>query len=76
VFLLPQASVAVHVRVITPVLPQAGAKESLEVIVTLPHVSLPVAVPVDAGLVSPPHSTVASPGQDMLGFVVSTIVIV
>src|SRR6266542_204384 len=70
------ASVAVQVRVMTPVLPQPGAKASVWLIVTVPHVSLPVASPVPTGLVSPVHSTVVSDGTVRLGLVVSTIVIV
>src|SRR5213592_3727004 len=72
---LPLSSVAVQVRVMTPVLPQPGAKVSVWVIVTAPHVSLPVAWPVPAGLVSPVHSTVLSDGTVRLGLVVSTTVI-
>src|SRR2546426_4215112 len=59
----------------TPVLPQPGAKASAWLIVTAPHVSLPVAWPVPAGLVSPMHSTVLSDGTVRLGLVVSTTVI-
>ena len=72
--LLPHSSVAVHVRVIVSVLPQPGTLESLDVIVTLPQVSEPVASPVAAGLVSPVHSTVASAGTTSSGAVVSTTV--
>jgi hypothetical protein len=72
--LLPQSSVAVHVRVIVFVLPQAATSLSLDVIVTLPQASLPVALPVEAGLVSSVHSTVASAGTLRLGAVVSTTV--
>ena len=72
----PQASVAVHVRVITPVLPQTAAKESLDEIVTALHESTPVAKPDAAGAVDEPHSTVTFGGQVTVGFVVSTIVIV
>src|SRR5438552_19099061 len=53
----------------TPVLPQSGAKASVWLIVTAPHVSLPVAWPVPAGLVSPVHSTVLSEGTVRLGLV-------
>src|SRR5438876_10143639 len=59
----------------TPVLPQPGAKASVWLIVTVPHVSLPVAWPVPAGLVSPVPSTVLSDGTVRLGLVVSTTVI-
>src|SRR6266581_2938521 len=72
---LLQASVAVQVRVITPVLPQPGAKASVWLIVTAPHVSLPMASPVPLGLVSSAHSTVLSEGTVRLGLVVSTTVI-
>src|SRR5712675_1452113 len=57
---LPQSSVDFQVRVMTPVLPQPGAKASVWLMATAPHVSLPVAWPVPAGLVSPVHSTVLS----------------
>ncbi len=73
---LPQASVAVQVLVITSVLPQPASELSLSVMVTPPQVSLPVAEPVPAGLVSPVHSTIASAGNVMLGTVVSTTVMV
>src|SRR6266516_4445473 len=73
---LLQASVAVQVRVMTPVLPQPGAKASVWLIVTAPHVSLPVASPVPAGLLSPVHSTVLSDGIVRLGLAVSTMVMV
>ena len=59
-----------------PVLPQAGAKLSLKVMVTPPQLSDPVATPVASGEVDIPHSTVASGGHTMLGGVVSTIVII
>src|SRR5436309_2221746 len=60
----------------TPVLPQPGAKASVWLIVTAPHVSLPVASPVAAGLVSPVHSTVLFDGTSRHGLVVSTTVMV
>ena len=69
---LPQSSVTVHVRVIVSVFPQPASLESLEVTVTLPQLSVPVADPVPAGLVSPVHSTVTSAGTTMLGAIVST----
>src|SRR5881397_1239752 len=72
---LPQASVAFQWRVIVRVLPQPATTVSVNVIATLPHVSLPVAVPVPAGLVSPVHSTVAFGGTVKPGAVVSTTVI-
>src|SRR5437899_9238996 len=59
----------------TPVLPQSGAISLLCALPTAPHVSLPVAWPVPAGLVSPVHSTVLSDGTVRLGVVVSTTVI-
>src|SRR5436309_2593690 len=71
----PQPSVAFQVRVMTPVLPQPGAKASVWLIVTAPQVSLPVAEPCVAGVVSPVHSTVLSEGTVRLGLVVSTTVI-
>ena len=74
--MLPQASVDFQWRVIVRVLPQAATAVSVSVIAALPHVSLPVAVPVPAGLVSPVHSTVALGGTVRLGRVVSTTVIV
>ena len=74
--LLPHSSVTVQVRVIVSVLPQPSALLSLDVTVTEPQVSLPVALPVPAGLVSPVHSTVASAGTLIEGAVVSTTVIV
>src|SRR2546426_4381573 len=69
---LPQASVAFQWRVIVLVLPQPATTVSVKVIATLPQVSLPVAVPVPAGLVSPVHSTVAFGGTVRFGGVVST----
>src|SRR6266487_1542503 len=42
---LPQSSVAFQTRVMTPVLPQPGAKASVWLMATLPQVSLPVAEP-------------------------------
>ena len=56
--------------------PQAGAKESLKVIATVPQMSDPVAMPVSAGAVDIPHSTVASAGQVIEGGVVSTTVMI
>ena len=69
---MPQSSVAVHVRVMTPVLPQAAAKLSEDEMTTSPQVSLPVADPVAPGLVSPVHSMVTFAGQEIEGAVVST----
>src|SRR5262245_45664575 len=73
---LPQASVAVQVRVMTPVLPQPGAKASVWLIATLPQVSLPVAVPVALGPVGAVHAPDALAGQVIEGLVVSTTVMV
>src|SRR5438552_12648069 len=73
---LPQSSVAVHVRVMTPVFPQPGAKASVWLMATLPQASLPVAVPVALGSVEAVHSTVVLAGQVIDGLVVSTTVMV
>jgi hypothetical protein len=72
----PQSSVAVHVLVMVSVFPQPAAELSENVIVAVPQPSVPVAVPVLAGEVSPPHSTVVSDGQVIVGGVVSSTVIV
>jgi hypothetical protein len=69
--LLPQASVAVQVRVITPLLPQPGTNVSLNVTVASVHASVPVAIPVAAGSVAPVHSTVLSAGHVITGGTVS-----
>ena len=55
-------------------LPQLSTAESLNVIVTSPHESLPVALPVAAGSVDSVHSTVTSAGADIDGGVISTMV--
>ena len=60
----------------TPVLPQPAAKASVWLIVTAPHVSLPVAEPCVAGVVPPVHSTVVFAGQVIDGLVVSTTAMV
>src|SRR5213592_735610 len=74
---LPQASVAVHVRTNEPVLPHWPLiGPSLCVIETVPQVSLPVAVPVAPGAVEPAHSTMASGTSLIVGAVVSTMVMV
>ena len=73
---MPLSSVAVHVRVITSVSPIPGTDESLSVIVTVPHVSVPVATPVAAELVSPVHSTVTSTGISISGIIESSTVTV
>ena len=59
-----------------PVLPQAAANVSVWLMVVLPHVSLAVASPVAAGVVSLPHWTVVLAGQVIVGGVVSTVVMV
>ncbi len=61
---IPQVPVAVHVRVITPVLPQAAANASLKL--TLTPVPFAVAVPVFEGAVELPHSTDTSGGQNVI----------
>ena len=76
VLLFRHESVAFHVRVIVPVYPHAGANVSLSVMVTVPQVSLPVAVPLAPEVVSPVHSTVLSAGQVIEGAFVSITVIV
>src|ERR1043165_6065065 len=50
--LLPQASVAVQVRVMVSVLPQPAEETSLWVMMTEPQESVPVAEPLTATLVS------------------------
>jgi hypothetical protein len=75
--LLPQASVAVQVRVITRAAPQLVTTASLNLIVTALHPSVAVAVPVTLVLVSVAgHSSTASAGQVITGGVVSTTVMV
>ena len=73
---LPAASVAVHVRVIVTVPPHPGTTSSSYVIVGVEQLSVAVAVPVAAGLVSAGHSRTTSGGQVMSGGVSSTTVIV
>src|SRR6266498_4112133 len=74
---LPQASVAVQVRTNVPVLPHWPLiGPSLCVIVTVPQVSLAVAVPVALGAVEPVHSTMASGTSLIIGAVVSMILMV
>ena len=66
--LLPKLSVAVQVLVITPVLPQSPAVLSSKLISGKPSVlSIAAAVPVLAGEVSLPHSTITFPGQVIIG---------
>src|SRR5437773_7339144 len=78
--LLPQASVTVQVRVMTlTTCFEQAPLVSLSLCVTVPllQVSVPVGDPVDAGLVSPGHSTVASAGKfTKLGAVFSLRVMV
>src|SRR5258705_9099300 len=75
--LLPQASVAVQVRMNETVLPHSWlCALSLWVTVTLPQVSLAVGSPVALGAVEPAHSTEASGTSLMVGAVVSTMVMV
>lgn len=77
VFIRPHEFVAFHVRTNEPVLPQpSDIGPSVWLIVTLPQESLPVAEPVPDGSVEPLHSTVASGTSEIVGGVVSTIVIV
>jgi hypothetical protein len=72
----PHSSVAVQVRVITLVFPQPGTTfVSASVIVTPPHVSEPVATPLEALDSSLVHSIVTSGGTLKAGAVVSTTVI-
>src|SRR5437762_13625251 len=66
-FVLPQPSVAFQVRVIDLVPPQRFVTASLKVTLTALQVSWAVAVPVDAGAVLAPHSSVRSGGQMMDG---------
>src|SRR6266542_3843378 len=74
---LPQASVAVQVRMNEPVLPHwLVCALSLWVMVTLPQVSLAVGLPVALGAVEPVHSTMASGTSLIVGGVVSTMVMV
>ncbi len=75
---LPQASVAVHVRVMVPVpLQPASAPASEDVTIgVVPESSVAVARPVAAGLVGSPHGTVASGGMLNTGGVESTTTVV
>ena len=59
-----------------PVLPQLTSKLSLNVIVGILQLSVPVAIPVTDGSLAPVHSTVASAGTLILGGLVSTTVMV
>ena len=75
---LPQASVAVQVRVIVPSDGQPPAKAASEKVMVTDAVqlSVAVAVPVAAGEESASHSTVASAGAEIAGGVVSKIVMI
>jgi hypothetical protein len=73
--LLPHSSVDVHLRVINSVLAQPLTVLSTEPMLTLLQLSLPVAVPLAATLVSAGQSSTASAGQLIEGAVVSTTVI-
>ena len=64
---MPSASLAVHVRVITEEFPQPAADVSLCTVLVTPMLSVAVALPVSAGSVESPHSTVASLGQLITG---------
>src|SRR5512145_2654038 len=70
--MLPQASVAVQIRVNEPQVGNVGG--SLNVTVAVPQLSVAVAKPVAFGLVSPPHDTNALAGQMITGAVVSLTV--
>src|SRR5215510_2103204 len=59
----PWASVTDHVRVITSVFPQPGTKLSLWLAVQPP---VTIGVPVADGSVEEPHSTVVSPGHEIV----------
>src|SRR5437879_2677168 len=81
---LRQASVAVQVRVIVFLIwstaqlaPGVSTSELLMAMALGPlQLSVAVAMPVAAGLVSPGHSTVVLVGQVIMGRVVSTTVMV
>ena len=68
---LPLPSVAVQVRVITPVSPQAPANESVKFTVGVPQLSVAVGVPCVPGAVFVPQVTVLFGGQVMTGGVLS-----
>ena len=68
VSVFPSSSVAVHVLVITLSFGQLpGAVLSVKSIVTLPHPSVKVGLPVLGGSVDSSHSTVRSAEQDITG---------
>ncbi len=74
---LPQPTAADHERDMVSVTPQPGTLTSDELMVTEPQVSLPVAEPLAATLVSAGHSKpVASAGHVRVGAAVSVIVTV
>src|SRR5919108_2451588 len=74
--MLPHESVAFQVRVMILAPPHTFVTESAELMVTLPQVSLPVALPVALGWVEPVHSTMTSGTSLIVGGVVSTMVMV
>ena len=74
--LLPQASVAVHVRAMVLVPPHPLVIESLKLIVVWLQPSCAVATPVALVLVSAGQSNVRFGGQEMVGLIVSRTVIV
>jgi hypothetical protein len=74
--LFPQASVAVHLRAMVRVAPQALVTLSVKPTVALPQVSLAVADPVAAGAVLLPHSTIKLGGTETAGALVSCTVMV
>jgi hypothetical protein len=76
VALLPQESVATHVRAIVPVPQPVRAAWSEYETVGDEHASVAVAWPVAAGRTECPHSIAASPGARSTGAVVSATVIV
>ncbi len=67
----PQASVAVQVLMKVPTTGQAEVSikmlPSVKVMVAVPQPVIAVAIPVIAGSVGSPHSTVASRGQVIIG---------
>src|SRR5262249_52182471 len=76
VAVFPHASVAVQVRVIVPPPGHPPDRASEEVTTGFgSQVSLAVAIPVTTGLVEPPHLTLTSGGQAIVGGVVSFTVI-
>jgi len=74
--LLPQASVARHVREMTRALPQTVALESEKVTVTTLQISVAVATPVLLVVMFAGHSSIRFAGQVMTGGMVSRTVMV